>query len=225
MTRIVGIDRSRLSPDLLRDIRDLLSPAERRCLAARPEGRREEWTVGRLALKLAGGWYGRKPWHGVDTTYDSRGRPCIPGHPSLSCSLSHSGHLVVAAVGSAPIGVDIERIRPRHQAMIGYVAGSEEVDLVSSFRTAAELVTRVWTIKEAALKSGGWGLRIPPRAARIRRRKGASSVDVSLRWQAIRWRITVWSISTRGASLSIATDESNPLPRIRWNPHFDLPAG
>lgn len=86
-------------------------------------------------------------------------------------------------------------------------------------------MTSLWTVKEAALKRGGWGLSIPVRAARILRRRGPGRVDVRVRWQEVDEEITVWTTLVRGFSLSIASNEPNPLGSIRWDPPLRLPAG
>ena len=42
---------------------------------------------------------------------DEKGRPYLAGHEEIQISLSHSGSLAACAVGSRPVGVDVERWR------------------------------------------------------------------------------------------------------------------
>lgn len=224
MMRIVGVELARISAHRAHGIDRVLSQDERRRLEAQPVAHRAEWRAGRVALKLAAAPHCRKPWHRVRTGHDTAGRPCLPDFPRLHCSLSHTALLAVAAVGSLPVGVDVERVRPRSRSLLRYIASADELDLFNVGSTSEQLVTAVWTIKEAALKSGGWGLSIPPRAAEISRRHGRFRFDVKLAWQSVDREITVWNTSVDGCSLSIAWNGPNPLPGIRWDSTFDVPA-
>lgn len=40
------------------------------------------------------------------------GKPCFPAHPEVCFSISHTSGAAAAAVGNAPVGVDIQKIRP-----------------------------------------------------------------------------------------------------------------
>lgn len=93
------------------------------------------------------------------------GKPQLPGGPSFN--LAHSGEWAVIAVGvgTLPLGVDIERIRPERP-----VSGLISRFLSSSERGALErlggeqLVEAFywcWTAKEAYLKALGVGLSAP----------------------------------------------------------------
>lgn len=221
--RVIGIDQSRLSPERARAVADLLSPAETHRLEAQPSRHKGEWTAGRLALKLAAAPHCGKQWHQVDTGHAPSGQPRILEAPALHCSLSHSGPLAVAAVGRSAVGVDVEWVRPRNDALLRYIACRDEVDLVPGSEVDGGLVTGIWTIKEAALKCGGWGLSIPPRAVRILRRVGRMGFEVKLTWRAVELDLTVWSASVRGCSLSVATNEPDPFRGILWDPAFVIP--
>lgn len=71
-------------------------------------------------------------------------------------SLSHATHLVAATLARAPVGVDIEWIRPRSQTIVPRVTSRAEVDLLGGF--SWESFFRVWTAKEAVLKKSGCGI-------------------------------------------------------------------
>jgi len=71
-------------------------------------------------------------------------------------SLSHKSRFVAAVVGRTPLGIDIEEIRPRNEALYSAIADDEEWALGE--RTW-ELFFRYWTAKEAVLKAVGVGLR------------------------------------------------------------------
>lgn len=77
-------------------------------------------------------------------------------------SVSHSGNLIVcAATPSGRIGVDVERIRPVMNELIGECLSEQERKLWLAAPTEEErraLFFRLWTLKEAYLKFAGVGL-------------------------------------------------------------------
>lgn len=90
--------------------------------------------------------------------------PTVPGRHDCHLSLSHSGPYLLAALGDAPIGVDIEahgRRRPV-QAMAEKVCLPKEREHLTRLPIAQAQHTflRYWTRKEAWLKARGLGLDI-----------------------------------------------------------------
>jgi 4'-phosphopantetheinyl transferase len=71
-------------------------------------------------------------------------------------SLSHGTHFAAAALARSAVGVDVEWIRPRSQAIVPRVTSREEIDLCGGF--SWETFFRVWTAKEAVLKKSGCGI-------------------------------------------------------------------
>lgn len=61
--------------------------------------------------------YGLREFFGVDrvpeTELGPMGKPRFPAHPGLHFNLSHSGRYALCALSDAPVGVDIEAVRPR----------------------------------------------------------------------------------------------------------------
>ncbi len=70
-------------------------------------------------------------------------------------SLSHKSRFVAAVVGQTSIGIDIEEIKPRSEALYGAIAGAEEWALADR---NWETFFRYWTAKEAVLKTAGVGI-------------------------------------------------------------------
>ncbi len=73
-----------------------------------------------------------------------------PDFAEVHFSLSHSCGVLALAIADVPVGVDIEHVRPFPEAVarkVGIPAGS------------AEEMIRCWTMKEAAAKQIGSGLR------------------------------------------------------------------
>ena len=136
--RLSGAERPLESADL--------SSGERSRWEQLPEGRRrDEWLLGRAALKpLMPAW-------GRDTS-----ALAFP-HPRLS--LTHGGGVVVAARcdgGVQGVGVDLEPWRPEVDARVGrfFLGGRERAWLYALRpRRRARAVIRLWTVKEALFKA------------------------------------------------------------------------
>ena len=82
------------------------------------------------------------------------------GSPNFSGSLSHSGGHAVLAVPSAdfPVGVDLERLRPRRfDAWPDWVLHADEMCWLQQHAELADYYA-LWTLKEALLKATGQGL-------------------------------------------------------------------
>lgn len=76
---------------------------------------------------------------------DAGGRPFLPEWPGLFLSLSHTEGAALLALSDAPVGADIERVRPIPPRLGRDFAGGEET------------FWRRWTAAEAAAKREGRG--------------------------------------------------------------------
>ena len=54
------------------------------------------------------------------------GKPYFPGEPELHFNVSHSGGLALCGAGEAPLGVDVEVLRPRRPGLARYVCSETE---------------------------------------------------------------------------------------------------
>jgi len=145
------------------------------------------------------------------------GRPYLSAQPGLDCSVSHSHRFGVAAVALAPLGIDIETIRPRDPRLLDYVADKTEAaalrDLVGS---AAELLTLIWTLKEATAKASGLGLGLALRRLRVTP-TGTHSFEID-GWRAFSYRYEHFVVG-------LAFQQSaHGRPPIRWYQPGRLPA-
>lgn len=83
-------------------------------------------------------------------------KPYIPGWRHFN--ISHSGEIVIVAIGDIPLGVDIERIVCLDDISITEFLHLEERDsLAVSFTPIADFY-RLWVRKESFLKAIGMGL-------------------------------------------------------------------
>ena len=90
---------------------------------------------------------------------DVAGQPVLEGEVSagLHVSIAHKEDVAVACVGTGPVGIDVERVEPRSDAMEALVFSDGERALVGE-RSRDEWLTRLWCAKEAVAKARGEGL-------------------------------------------------------------------
>lgn len=93
------------------------------------------------------------------------GKPYFPAAGSIHFNLSHSGSLVLCAVGDGEVGVDIEEIRPRRDTLPKAVLTGAEYEAYLLEGGTWEAFYTLWTRKEAWCKYTGEG--IPAHPARM----------------------------------------------------------
>lgn len=122
---------------------------------------------GTPAEPIARDWLGRQLGIRPDTVplqRDGRGRPRLGGgFAALDCNWSHSGERLLVALGAGlRVGVDLERIKPRPNALAlarRFFATAEAERLAQlSAADREQAFVRLWCAKEAVLKAHGHGL-------------------------------------------------------------------
>jgi 4'-phosphopantetheinyl transferase len=139
--------------------------------------RRSDWLAGRRAAKVAlTRLLGYEAPRDLDVLPAESGAPVVHRLerplPGVGVSLVHSHDLAGALAwrgdGAGP-GLDLERVEPLHDALLALALNASELAYVNRgagrMRTVRAL--RLWTAKEAALKSRGVGLRWPLRSVCI----------------------------------------------------------
>lgn len=130
----------------------------------RTEMLRRRYVLSRIALRrILAGCLGLAPDAVMYERADEQGKPRLGGASGLEFNLSHSGDLMLIAIGSRhPVGVDVEQIRPVKSIQ----------SLATRFFTPLEAAWlqqksgdnleqgffRIWTRKEAFLKATGEGI-------------------------------------------------------------------
>ena len=125
-------------------------------------GRGEVWYLVAEMLGESRGWAGLPP-----VARAPQGKPWFPDHPEVHFNLSHSGELALCGVGEAPLGVDVEELRPRRPGLDRYVLSRTEFEWYAGQGGGWENLYTLWTLKEARVKCLGTGLRTAPRDIRI----------------------------------------------------------
>lgn len=90
-----------------------------------------------------------------------RGKPFFPDFPNHHFNISHSGEIVVCALDSAPVGVDIQKARQWREGLLREVCSPEERDWMRRRDDSQEAFAQLWSMKEARCKHSGRGLRRP----------------------------------------------------------------
>ncbi len=96
----------------------------------------------------------------VRLSSEGNGRPFVlyPSGTGLFCSVSHSANMVVAAVSSVPVGIDIEQIKVNDIDVTSQVCNERELLYLSKHASDPAAFYRIWTVKEAYLKCIGTGI-------------------------------------------------------------------
>ncbi|KWR74665.1 hypothetical protein RM96_35730 [Cupriavidus sp. IDO] len=141
-------------------VRTWMSEAELARLAAMQSAQRAaQFVAGRwLARVLLADAFGgaRQDWTLSDGA-DAPPEVCGPAPAFLS--LSHTGDRIACAVSDQPIGIDLERCRPRKgldDLMRAITTEAERARLATA--NPLQAFAEVWTLKEAWLKRRGGGL-------------------------------------------------------------------
>ena len=89
-------------------------------------------------------------------------KPELRDHPAVHFNVSHSGAFALIAIGDAPLGVDIEQIKPDigwRALAVTHMHPDERAVLASLPETQTrDAFFQFWTHKEAYLKATGIGL-------------------------------------------------------------------
>jgi 4'-phosphopantetheinyl transferase len=130
---------------------------------------RRSYFVGRVALRLLLSKYLELDPGKIGFVYGANGKPrmiAAPGDTArLAFNLSHTADLIVIAVSTAPVGIDVERIdvEINYEALQHHVMTECEKRNLSKYQEEhkREEFIRCWTRKEAILKLWGVGLTGP----------------------------------------------------------------
>lgn len=95
------------------------------------------------------------------------GKPFFSERPGLHFNLSHSRGLSLCGVGTAPMGVDVEAVRPRRPGLPGHVFSEKEYAWFRERGGDWGSFYTLWTLKEARVKCTGIGLRQGPRSIAV----------------------------------------------------------
>jgi len=98
----------------------------------------------------------------ISFSYSTYGKPSLPADRGVHFNVSHSHALLICGLtGAAPLGVDVERVRPMPDAanLAARFFSAAEAERIRSAspESVAPLFFDIWTRKEAFLKATGAG--------------------------------------------------------------------
>ncbi len=158
-----------ISDDALADLRLTLSNDETaRSNRFHFERHRRRFVAARASLRaVLAAYVDLDPSH-IEFEYGQKGKPRLAGeavNSGLHFNVSHSNERALIAVSRAPLGVDIEHIRPLKDCEAiarRFFSEAEQCSLVSvPTERKLEAFFTCWTRKEAYIKAVGDGLSIP----------------------------------------------------------------
>lgn len=94
---------------------------------------------------------------------DGFGRPRLADRPDVHFSISHCPEAVAVLVADAPVGVDVERIRPYDPYAARRVLAPAELARLAKSSEPDRDFFRLWTLKESYGKALGVGMSYPLR--------------------------------------------------------------
>lgn len=100
------------------------------------------------------------PAHEIKLAHSEKNKPFLKSHPHIHYNISHSGHWVVIAFSSKPVGIDIEKIRDINFGIARRYYSEQENQYLFSLAKKKQLdyFFDLWTLKESYLKAIGTGL-------------------------------------------------------------------
>ena len=90
--------------------------------------------------------------------WTEKGKPWFPSLPGVHFNLSHCPEAAVCAMDSAPVGIDVEAVRPLDEDLLAHVMSPAEQAEILADAAPGTAFMRFWTRKESILKLTGEGL-------------------------------------------------------------------
>lgn len=94
-----------------------------------------------------------------DICADENGKPFLKDE-CIHFNISHCRLGLAVAVSTGKIGIDIQDIEPYRLKLAKKVCTHEEIEFIENSSNRDRTFTRLWTLKEAAAKESGEGIKI-----------------------------------------------------------------
>lgn len=147
----------------LKQLSDVLSERESlKSINYLLEKDRTRFIVARGVLKLLLGNYLQKDPNDIRFYFESNLKPRVKQHGenSLHFNVSHSGDMVMIAIGNQSLGIDIEFMDEdlKYDRIYDKVFSKTEIEFIEKSHNKSEAFYLLWTRKEALLKGSGKGI-------------------------------------------------------------------
>ncbi|WP_269468907.1 4'-phosphopantetheinyl transferase family protein [Paenibacillus sp. JZ16] len=105
---------------------------------------------------------GLDPMH-MEIIRNAYGKPFLKEHDNLHFNISHSGHWIVCAVSSTPVGIDVEKMEAIDMDIAKRYFHITEFNALLDCDPSVRLSRffDLWTLKESYIKAVGKGLHLP----------------------------------------------------------------
>lgn len=90
--------------------------------------------------------------------YQENGKPLLAEHTDVHFNLSHCKRAVACVVSDRPVGIDVESLGRYSERLARYTMNDEEYAEICGADVPDIAFTRLWTMKEAAMKLTGDGI-------------------------------------------------------------------
>ena len=90
--------------------------------------------------------------------YTRTGKPFLADYPDIHFNISHCPSGCICAISDAPVGVDIQDVRPFSIDVVKHCCSQDELDFLKKSKNPALDFTRMWAMKESYLKMIGEGI-------------------------------------------------------------------
>ncbi|WP_027084595.1 4'-phosphopantetheinyl transferase family protein [Cohnella panacarvi] len=161
---LYAVDVSRaLTADMQVSFTELCSPRRRARLGRfrHPDDAKRSLMAEMLARAAIGAeWLPEHASGELAFGQDRYGKPYLIGHSELHFNLSHSGRWCACAVSTAPVGVDVEQVRPMELSWTDKFLSADEREDLRAIGESDRLwrFYELWTRKESYAKAMGRGL-------------------------------------------------------------------
>lgn len=108
--------------------------------------------AGALIVKVLEEW----GYRASDIAYKEHGKPYLPASEDFFFNLSHSGNLIMLAVGNTELGADIQKDVSYRESLVNRI--TQKCERIGREEEYREHLNRVWAIKESFTKLTGEGI-------------------------------------------------------------------
>lgn len=118
----------------------------------------------------------------------AEGKPYLMDYPDVFYNISHAGDYVVCAIGTEPVGIDVEQADKYSESVVKRFFQKDEIeDILGNADEAArkDAFAEYWVMKESFMKLSGAGFSVPLKSFYSNRRTGVVRLceTVPERWR------------------------------------------
>jgi 4'-phosphopantetheinyl transferase len=142
--------------------------------------------------------------------HDLYGKPFLKNYEKFHFSISHSLEWTVCAIGTKPIGIDIQLIKPISINIAKRFFSDEEyLDIISMDNSErVDYFYDLWTLKESLIKAIGMGLSIPLNSFTIKAK--GSGIELKNIHLPVSYYFKQYNIDERYKMAICCTDKNFP---------------